>query len=596
MSNIFSSVETLSIPRSKQKLSFRHVTTYGYGKLYPCFALDCVPSDTIKIHCASVLKAFPMVAPNMTPGKLTIHFWFVPYRLLDENFTKGVRGFDDEGKSFEYQFPKWTPAKKNDSLIGTLWDYFGLPINVKNKVVEGVETTQLVEDDTCVDGVEPSAYLKRAYNLIFNTMYRNENTRISEVDLDSDDIQFRCWRPDYFTKSLPMPQKPFDLDSVFGLPIRLSGYLPVEDTIWTAFNSAGSEVGRVRGLPVIRDSQSNGTGLTLGDKFSAFDELYNGISFDVSSSNVRPTIRPYGGDGPLSSSAKQIALESVNIGDSMNISAFDQSDFRLWMQLQKWAERNNRGGSSRYDEFIKVHFGIQPQDARLQLPEFLGGVKTTIAVADDFAQSGYSVGDSQVPQGNRVGVGGCACIDKIRSYNVQEFGCIIGIASILPQAEYMQGVEREWIKHDSLDFFRHEFCCLSDQEVYNGEVCVSNGKYISGGSTASLSTDEKIAFNRGVFGYQGIYDYMRFKFNRITGQMRTLFGFWHQARTFNATADSSKHTQVNLNNNFVEARGVSLRPFVQQDVGDCFYVKNIFQIEAYRPCTARAIPGLSDHF
>lgn len=591
MSNIFSSVETLSIPRSKQKMSFRHVTTYGYGKLYPCFALDCVPSDTIKIHCASVLKAFPMVAPNMTPGKLTIHFWFVPYRLLDQNFTAGVRGFDDEGRSFAYQFPKWTPVKKNGSLIGTLWDYFGMPINVKNKVVEGVETTQLVEDETCVDGVEPSAYLKRAYNYVFNTMYRNENTRTTEVDLDSDDIQFRCWRADYFTKSLPMPQKPFDLDSVFGLPITFSGNAPISNTIWTALDDNTLPVGFVKGFPTIQDS-GTGSGLLIGSKDAS--DFHRGVTFTNNQSDIRPSVKPYT-SGSDSKYVKSMRLTSVDFGD-FNVSSFDQSDFRLWMQLQKWAERNNRGGSNRYDEFIRVHFGIQPQDARLQLPEFLGGIKTTIAVADDFAQAGYAVGESNVPQGNRVGIGGAAAIDKIRSYNVQEFGCIIGIASILPQAEYMQGVEREWIKHDSIDFFRHEFCCLSDQEVYNGEVCVSNGKYVSGGSTASLSADEKIAFNRGVFGYQGIYDYMRFKFNRITGQMRTLFGYWHQARTFNATADSDKKSQVNLNNNFVEARGVSLRPFVQQDVGDCFYVKNIFQVEAYRPCTARAIPGLADHF
>lgn len=585
MSNIFSTVETLSVPRSKQKMSFRHVTTYGYGKLYPCFALDCVPSDTIKIHCASVLKAFPMVAPNMTPGKLTIHFWFVPYRLLDDNFTAGVRGFDDSGHSFVYQFPKWTPVKKNGSLIGTLWDYFGLPINVKNNVVEGVETTQLVEDETCVDGVEPSAYLKRAYNYVFNTMYRNENTRTTEVDLDSDDIQYRCWRADYFTKALPMPQKPFDLDSVFGLPISFSGDIPLDNMFWTIHG--GSLDGKtVQGKLRTYGDTAGGASLQIG-KLLESSGNYGGFHGKVDGT---PFYTP-----DSTQVATSVELSSVSF-PNIQLSTFDQSDFRLWMQLQKWAERNNRGGSNRYDEFIKVHFAIQPQDARLQLPEFLGGIKTTIAVADDFAQAGYSVGDSQVPQGNRVGVGGAAAIDKIRSYNVQEFGCIIGIASILPQAEYMQGVEREWIKHDSIDFFRHEFCCLSDQEVFNGEVCVSNGKYVSGGSTANLTTDEKIAFNRGVFGYQGIYDYMRFKFNRITGQMRTLFGYWHQARTFNATADFEKKSQVNLNNNFVEARGVSLRPFVQQDVGDCFYVKNIFQVEAYRPCTARAIPGLADHF
>lgn len=587
MSNIFSTVETLKVPRSKQKMSFKHITTYGYGKLYPCFALDCVPSDTIKINCASVLKAFPMVAPNMTPSKMTIHFWFVPYRLLDDNFTKGVRGFDDEGKSFSYEFPKWSPVKKNNSLIGTMWDYFGLPVNVKNKVVEGVETTQLEEDETKVDGVEPSAYLKRAYNLIYNTMYRNENTRPTEIDLDSDDLQYRCWRADYFTKSLPIPQKPYDLDSVFGLPIMIGGndYVSISDMRWQT--NGQKDVFGTLGFQSIE-----GTNINLGPQNE--DTSYQGYRMTTNQANNVVVAGTTTGGSAQTSSVK---LNAVQFSPTQ-LTSFDQSDFRLWMQLQKWAERNNRGGSARYDEFIQVHFGIKPQDARLQLPEFLGGVKTDIAVADEFAQAGYSFDNKDVPQGNRIGVGGACAIDSLRAFTVQEFGCIIGIASILPQAEYMQGVEREWIKHDSIDFFRHEFCCLSDQEVYNGEVCVSNGKYISGESTASLSTDEIKAFNRGVFGYQGIYDYMRFKFNRITGQMRTLFGYWHQARTFNALADEDKKTQVNLNNNFVECRDASLRPFVLQSDSnaDCYFVKNIFQVTAYRPCTYRAIPGMADHF
>lgn len=605
MSNIFSTVETLSTPRSKQKMKFKNITSYSFGKLYPCFAMDCVPSDTVKIDMASVVKCLPMVAPNMTPDKMTVHFWFVPYRLLDENFTAGVKGFDDTGKSYSYAFPKWTPNATGN--VGTLWDYFGLPINVKES--SGV----LVEDNTYVDGVEPTSYLKRAYNLVFNTMYRNENTT-DEVDLDSDDIQYRCWRADYFTKSLPLPQKPYDLDSVFGLPIEAYNLNPgsrIFDQIYfqksgeTDINSLGNLQFRVHTQNPISSNptQSNPTvafnsdrsKCRVGPRYTDTNDVYLGIG----RGNMTPNEISVQEEGYVWS-----GFEIQNIINNIGITGFDQSDFRLWMQLQKWAERSNRSGSNRYDEFILSHFGVKPQDARLQLPEFLGGIKTPIAVADEFAQadSQITVGGNTLTrvQGQRTGVAGALLADRIRPYHCQEFGCIIGIASILPQAEYMQGVDKQWIKHDSLDFFRHEFCCLSDDKVKNGQLCVSNGKYYTTDAhttTDDLSSNERKAFNEGLFGYQGIYDEMRFFMNKITGQMRTLFSHWHQARNFDATADEEKNSQVKLNANFVEARDVALRPFVVQDgTNDVFLVKHTFKVTAYRPCTARAIPGYADHF
>lgn len=619
LSNIFSKVETLSTPRSKQKMNFKEITTYNFGKLYPCFAMDCVPSDTVKINMASVIKALPMVAPNMTPDKMTVHFWFVPYRLLDENFANGVKGFNDDGETYNYDFPLWVnPHNGDDSdkLVGTLWDYFGLAINVKES--SGV----LVEDDTYVDGVEPTAYLKRAYNLVFNTMYRNQNTT-SEVSLDSDELQFRCWRADYFTKSLPFQQKPKDLDQYFGLPINIYN--------GSDFDASGrfapvTLVGRNDLTGVISSSfpkkigpQSGtfGTGLytnerlpniiTRGRLFKQMSE--NGV---YACGSTEPTgasgdnycgMNQFSDHGQGSGTYSYTELGNAYFGldtNNLSVTGFSQSDFRLWMQIQKWAERTNRAGSSRYDEFLTVHFGVKPQDSRLQLPEFLGGIKTTIGVADAFATAN-SVNDvgAVVPQGTRTGIAGAGMIDKVRPYFVQEFGVIIGIASILPQAEYMQGIDRQWIKHDSLDFFRHEFCCLSDREVYDGELCVSNGTYLpatQGATPAPMNANQRSAFNTGVFGFQGVYDEMRFFRNKITGQMRTLFAHWHQARNFDATADSDKKSNVKLNQNFVEAREVALRPFVDQTGNDVFMVKHIFKVTAYRPCTPTAIPGLADHF
>ena len=605
MSNIFSETEVLKMPRSLQKFYWNIISSMDYGKLYPMFVMDCVPGDTIRINGSLNIRAKPMINPNLTPNKLTMHFFFVPYRLLDENFQQGITGTTEQGTAVSYDFPKWT-VTPTSTKSKTLWDYMGLPINVKWNNSGAI----LEEDNTNVKGVEPTAYLKRAYNKIYNDMYRNENYE-EEIDLDSESIQYRCWRADYFTKALPWQQKPSDAN-YFALPVstQIGGnivstlstpwdeatgsnvYTPLKAGVW----HSGDNRHGLDNYPIMfiknagETSYTNQTPNILGT-FNLPAGSFNLQTDDYDSNNKLQTTTQFN-VVPRIYPEDDLKLYEWTINNTNNLDAlstsFDVSDLRLAVQMQKWAERNARGGT-RYDEFIRAHFGITPRDARLQLPEFIGGFKFPILCGENYS----TTETSNAPQGTRAGIGNGIGADKIRKYFVEEYGLIMGIASILPQAYYQQGMPREWIKHTQLDFYHHELCCLSEREVYQGELVCSNSTNDTTANTVNTTN----------FGFTGIYNEYRYHPNVITGEARLgEYGNWHQSRILdagNTEIDGVITPKTNLGADFVKCTSDNVRksPFASIDnMTDPFIVQGNFSVKAFRPMTYKAEPGLIDHF
>lgn len=573
MSNIFSQTEVLKMPRSLQKYWYNELTTMDYGKLYPLFAMDCVPGDTIKIGGSMNIRAKPMVFPNLTPNKLTMHFFFVPYRLLDENFTQGIIGTTEKGEAINYDFPKWS-VDPTEKKIKTLWDYFGLPINVKLNS-SGI----LVEDNTNVKGIEPTRYLKRAYNKIFNDMYRNENF-VDEIDLDSNDIQYRCWRADYFNKSLPWQQKPSE-SNFFALPVNtvidglqpLRAQNPITNEISSGLSS--SSYGENTNFNTWTDKKEFQTMSTTESNFTTLQLLTN--------QNMTGIVTSHTANANLITQGSDLTALST---------AFDISDIRLAGQMQKWAERNARGGT-RYDEMIRAHFGITPRDARLQLPEFIGGFKFPI-----FCGENYSTVETEgAPQGTRAGIGNGVGANTTRKYFVEEYGVILGIGSILAQSTYQQGMPREWIKHNQLDFYHHELCCLSEREVYQGELVCSND------ATDNIQNGKNYTelYNKTTFGFQGMYNEYRYHPNIVTGEARIgEIANWHQSRimspSYTINNDGKIEPDTVLGEDFVEAKDTRKTCFADLENTDPFIVTANFSIKAFRPMTYKAEPGLFDHF
>lgn len=468
--SVFSSVNANRPRRSSFNLSYEKKFDCDMGQLIPVMCDEVVPGDLFKIDNQVVCRLQPTLAPILQEVSVFVHYFFVPYRLLDDNWESFITGGTD-GKD-AYELPTWKPASV---ARYSLWDYFGFPTGI-----------------TPQDSFLPMKYPLYAYNYVYNEYYRDENLQ-DEVSLDDESVKRRAWRKDYFTSALPWQQR----GTSPALP--LSGNASVNITSLTFTND--TDVGYLKSpLKVVRyesGSEDPYHYMLYSEDMNSLPEY--GYLLRNENAWVKATSQP-------------VSVSASAPVDVSNIATFDVSDLRLAFQVQKWMERNARSGV-RYTEFLRSHFGVSPSDSRLQRPEYIGGSKSPMIVSE-VLQTSQSSANS--PQGTMAGHGIVAGESHICKYHVTEFGVILGLLSIMPKASYQQGINRQWLRRTRYDFYFPEFAHLSEQAVMNGEL------YYQNSPTA----------NSEIFGYQGRYDEMRCKSDMVCGALRDQLSYWHLGRIF----------------------------------------------------------------
>ena len=446
--NVFSEVGGLHPRRSVFDLSYEKKLTCDMAQLIPVMCDEVVPGDVFKIGNQAVVRFQPLVAPILHEINMYVHYFFVPYRILWDDWEDFISGGVDG--QFSDPIPEWEPTINTE---GSLWDFFGFPVGVDP------------------DGAYPLDFPRRAYNLVYNEYYRDENLQ-TEVALTNETILNRGWEKDYLTSALPWQQR----GTAPALPISGTTHAVWPDSAFLSKGSplAGSE-------PVGANSMTTSDNRMLGQN-----------------PNVISNIKGF------------FALNNVDLSSA---TTFDIADLRLAFQIQKWMERNARAGV-RYTEFLRAHFGVSPRDERLQRPEYIGGSKAPCIISEVLQTSST---DSTTPQGNLAGHGITVSDAYCGKYHAQEFGLIIGIMSIMPRSAYSQGIDKQWLRKTKYDFYFPEFANLSEQAILNAEICATG--------TSSHNND--------IFGYQGRYDEMRTKNSQIVSGMRTTFDYWHLGRQFN---------------------------------------------------------------
>ena len=435
-------------------LSYRKTLTCDMGQLIPIVCDEMVPGDLFEIGNEIVVRYQPLVAPILHEVNVYSHYYFVPYRLLWNQWEEFITGGAD-GQSSAV-LPRWSPSNNAE---GSLWDYLGLPTGV-------VPTDAL-----------PVDFIRRAYNLIYNHYYRDENLQTAVAE-SNEAILSRAWEKDYFTSALPWQQRGI----APALPI--SG---LASAVWA------NDFSIVYPYP-----DSSGQGLS---------------TFSYTSVAGPSQFHPYDAQSKAALEKGVIKKNSLN-NNTVNLAAattFNVSDLRLAFQIQKWLERNARAGI-RYTEFLRSHYGVAPRDDRLDRPEYIGGSKAPVIVSEVLQTSSTST----TPQGNMAGHGLSADKAYIAKYHAQEFGVVVGLMSIMPRSSYQQGIDRQWLRRSRYDFYSPEFANLSEQGIERAEVY------------ATTSGTE----NRTIFGFQGRYDEMRFKRSMVCGKMRSTYDYWHLGRKF----------------------------------------------------------------
>jgi len=386
--NVFSEVGGLHPRRSVFDLSYEKKLTCDMAQLIPVMCDEVVPGDVFKIGNQAVVRFQPLVAPILHEINMYVHYFFVPYRILWDDWEDFISGGVDG--QFADPIPEWDPTITTE---GSLWDFFGFPV--------GVDPV----------GAYPLDFPRRAYNLVYNEYYRDENLQ-TEVALTNETILNRAWEKDYFTSSLPWQQR-----------------------------------GTAPALPISGTTKA----VWVGSNY--------GVDYNLTRKDpANPTI-----------SNGSLAVFNNNTVDLSSATTFDIADLRLAFQIQKWMERNARAGV-RYTEFLRAHFGVSPRDERLQRPEYIGGSKAPCIISEVLQTSST---DATTPQGNLAGHGITVSDAYCGKYHAQEFGLIIGIMSIMPRSAYSQGIDKQWLRKTKYDFYFPEFANLSEQAILNAEICAT---------------------------------------------------------------------------------------------------------------------------
>lgn len=536
MPGLFSSVKMRRPRRNKFDLSHERKLSFNMGKLIPIMMQEIVPGDKFRVQSEVMLRFAPLLAPIMHRVNVTTHYFFVPNRLIWDEWEDFITG-GREGTSA----PVWPFIRINDNTDqefqrGSLADYLGIP------PIETLGVTQ---------GLDISALPFRAYQLVWDEYYRDQNLLASLGLLKTSGQQTtgettkittlrdRAWEKDYFTSALPWAQRGGQVEIPFGdagiqykdeslvvnsfTDTLLNGpnYMQIAPTVsgGTAKVPGGLQIG-----------DSTGTGVTAG---------------------------------------QQVRIENIeSIQPSATI-----NELRRSIRLQEWLEKNARGGA-RYVEQILSHFGVRSSDARLQRPEYLGGGRNPVVISEvlSTASSYNEAGDQQgMPQANMAGHGVSFGTTNGFRRSFEEHGFVVGMLSVLPKTAYQNGVNKMWSRSDKFDYYWPEFANIGEQEIKEKEIFWN----------ANVATTPD-----ATWGYQSRYAEYKYTPSTVHGEMRDELSYWHMGRIFSGAAPP-------LNNDFVTSNPTTRIFSVEApSTVDHLYCQLYNRVDAIRPMPYFGTPML----
>lgn len=533
----FSNLPQVSVPRCAIKRPSTYKTTINAGLLYPIFTDEVLPGDTFTLDASILARLTTPITPFMDNLTLDLQFFAVPLRLVWDHWQAFCGEQDTPGAITNYTVP-FLKVGANGSPVGSLADYFGLPTGI-----------QWSDHDV-------QALPFRAYNLIWNEWYRDENIQ-QEVTVDKGDTAVdvstfqllpRGKRKDYFTSALPWPQK----GAAVGM--SLTGTAPVVGD--------GSNF-------LLQDTGGHNYTLT--------------VSPSTAGSSYTDPLKVHH-EGFSSSGTYALRASTDNAGlvaqfDGGN-AAFTINALRQAVALQQLLEKDARGGT-RYTEILRAHFGVTSPDARLQRPELLGSFSVPLAL-HTVPQSSGTGSSSSTPQGNLSAFGVASGSARAFSKSFVEHCIVIGLASVRSDLTYQQGIPRMWSRSTRYDYYWPSLSSLGEQAILNKEI-YAQGKTVKDSDGALV--DDK------VFGYQERWSEYKYGYSKVTGELRSTYAqsldYWHLAQKFDDLPT--------LSDAFIRENPPMSRVLAVENAPQ-FILDSYFDLSCVRPMPLYCVPGLVNHF
>lgn len=556
--NHFRSIPDIDIKRSKFKRPFTHKTTFNAGDIIPFYVDEILPGDTVQLDMAGAVRMATPIFAVMDNAYIDTYFFYTPFRLVWQHFAEfmGENKLTAWEQPTEYEVPQ-IAAPEGGWQAGTIADYMGVPTNVDNFTM--------------------SALYYRAYALIWNEWFRDQNLKdAAMVNLDETTVTgtndgdyvinaqlgakpLKAARYySYFTSSLPEPQKGPDVLLPIG---NTAGLIPVI----TGENRTKPDATFPGMNMYIRDN--NGNSMAAG----AFNMAIR-TSEAITNANSVVTGRVSTGLGETS--GEHLMLTPANLwADASSATGGASSTINQLRQafaVQRLYERDARGGT-RFREIMRAHFGVTTPDARVQIPEYLGGSRHLINV-DQVIQTSST--DATSPQGNVSAYSLTNFVDNVFTKSFVEPGILMGLMVVRTDETYQQGLERFYTRKSRFDFYWPALANIGEQPVYNKEI------YLQGNE----QDDE-------VFGYQEAWADYRYKPSRVSGAFRSNYqgtlDSWHYANNFSELPT--------LSSEFIDAPYENIERTIAVQNEPQFIADIYVNGDYTRPMPLYSVPGLLDH-
>lgn len=480
----FALVPRSDVPRSKFRTEHTHKTTFDMGYLIPVHVEEVLPGGVYQIDAMLFARMNNLLFPLMDNARISTFGFFIPNRILWTNFEKMMGAQDNPGDSISYTIPQ-LQSNGGGFVVGSIYDYFGLPT---------------VGQVTAGQAVHVNALPLRAYNKIINDWFKDEDldNNLTERTGDSGDVHGdyalfrRRKRHDYFIAARPWPLK-----GGADVTLPIGGSATVKTNASALLTGAGEAIRIRRSVDGAILSAVNPSVLGV---FTAEDYGRADIS-GGGTTGASPGWYPTNLYADLST-ATGVAINTM----------------RLAAATQQFLEKDARGGT-RYTELLQNHFGVHPEDSRLQRPEYIGGGVSELQTQAIPQTSATGLTGGTTPVGSLTAQA-VAAGDHRFSYHSTEHGYIIILACVDADITYQQGLHRMWTKQTRFDFYWPTFANLGEQIIRRDEI------YATG-----VDVDDTTAF-----GYQERWAEYRYYPSKITGLFRSTsagnIDEWHLAQQF----------------------------------------------------------------